>query len=274
MWCLSPDGPFDLSHVIPASCGNNELVLPSPIVCEHCNGSFKKIERVFAAEPEFNFKAALLGVPNARTGKPFTHDRFGVTEKLPPREPGTNRAFVAGVHLNLNMQDPPKLEVIPSLTVNEIEVPLPPVTTVTTLRWVELYSRSVYKILFEWYAHHYYVTGRIRETSPAPTDERFHGLRRFVKCGQPQGNPRMLIRWYETTNNTMDWWVDENSDVLLTEMNLMGTHYIGALAGNNAVAEQRLNELIERIPRPALVFSDNVRATGAIESSLTTLWRL
>ncbi len=53
---------------------------------------FKKIERVFAAEPEFNFKAALLGVPNARTGKPFTHDTFGVTEKLPPREPGTSRA--------------------------------------------------------------------------------------------------------------------------------------------------------------------------------------
>jgi hypothetical protein len=32
-----------------------------------------------------------------------------------------------------------------------------------TLRWLGLYSRSVHKMLFEWYAHHYYVTGQIPE---------------------------------------------------------------------------------------------------------------
>jgi hypothetical protein len=274
MWCLAtgPQVVYNLSHVIPASCGNNQLVLPPPIVCKRCNSSFGKIEQVFANEPEFNFKAALLGVPNARTGKPFTHDRFGVFKALPPRQPGASRDFDANV--NLNLHGGTRLEVVPRLTVNGINVPLPPVSVNISSRWLALYSRSVHKILFEWYAHHYYVTGQLPDRYDAPTNHRFTDLRRFVKRGQPMLTPRILVRWYEGTSNAMNFVIDGDSALLLTEMNLMGTHYVAALAEDNAVVKVALSHVAGQLPEPALIFAEDLLAIGTTGCSVRTTWKL
>jgi hypothetical protein len=247
------------------------LVLPPPIVCTKCNGSFRKIEQLFAEEPEFNFRAALLGPPNARTGKPFTHDRFGVAELLSRRDPETHRNYVADI--NLNLHGATQIELVPQLSINRIVPLLPSASVRVTSRWLGLYSRSVHKILFEWYAYLYYVTGQIPEQCGAPTDDRFNDIRRLVRCGEPQGKPRMVIRWHETIDNAMNFQIDSNSDVLLVEMNLLGTHYIAALVGDGAAAEEGLTELIPRVPGTALVFSDELRVTGPTGSSVTTIWR-
>jgi hypothetical protein len=271
IWCRTTDpaADYNLSHVIPASCGNEELVLPPPIVCSRCNGNFTKIEQAFAREPEFNFKAALLGVPNARTGKPFTHDRFGISEKLPPRASGESRSFTANI--NLNLHGLTQIEVVPNVTLNGVELSLPPVADPVTPRWLGLYTRAVYKILFEWYAHHYYVTGRIPSNHAEPTDEPFENICRFVKAQRYRG-PRLILRTHETIDDAMDYEINLDSNLMLTRMNLLGTHYVGALVGDNATIEVELSRIAQQAALPTLALGSTLRAYGTESGPRTTEW--
>ena len=255
----------DISHVVPASCGNETLVLPPPIVCKPCNHSFRKVEQAFADEPLFNFQASTLGVVHGRSGKRFAHDRYGlgdfITSHPSPRairiefeETMVGSAAleyaveveIAGVRKTIALQ---RLELIP--------------------RRLALLSRVIYKMLFEWYANAYYVKGK---DIPAPTDPVFNDVRSYAREGYPQNYVRPYLRFLTGMTDAMDFYVVREPPPLVFEMDLLGTHYCGALTGTRAEVLDAIRDRAGTVAVRSVVVADTVEVVDPGPHTIAGSW--
>ena len=225
LWCLTPTTGVasDMSHVIPASCGNEELVLPPPIVCKHCNRSFQKVEQAFAEEPLFNFQASTLGVVHGRTGRRFSHDRYGlgdlITSQAEPRD--------IRVEMDEKLVAATALEYEVDVVVNGDCARIPVNRLESTARRLTFLSRAVHKMLLEWYANCYYVKGY---DIPSPSHAIFNDVRAYARRGYPPNYVRPYLRFHAGISDAMDLYFVPTPEIVL-EMDLLGTHYCGALTG-------------------------------------------
>src|ERR1022692_3144061 len=270
IWCgaAGPDIVFDRSHVIPSSCGNEDLVLPPPIVCQKCNSSFTKLERTFADEPGFNFKATLLGIESGRGHRSFTHDRYGFGPVLSSIAARPNKHITATIEERQFGTD--ELEYVATLVIDDVQVDVPSVRLQTTPRWCRLYSRAIHKILLEWYAYLYYVRGRV--DGLAPTDSAFDALRAFVRNGYPQQLNRPVARRFVGLSDAMDLLILPAPELVLG-LDLMGTRYACALTGELEAVARLVLAVAESGPERTVLIHESFEVFDKGPYTISGVWK-
>ena len=135
------------------------------------------------------------------------------------------------------------------------------------------YSRAVHKMVFEWYAHHYYVTRRLCEYED-PEDPHFDPIRSYVRRGTPPNTVRAFARYGHGINDDKNLLVGRApNDGLLADINLMGTHWIGMLTGTGEEIARTIRKAAESADVPSLFFHEVVEGLGkGLGAPLTSTW--
>jgi len=194
IWCLEETPPSDRekadeSHVLHASLGNADHVLPRGIVCRGCNGySGAKVDPALIEFPPIQMTAALLEVMNTRRNRLFRDSVPGIGRiSDTPSEIIDVAIGVEPARLVLDLRRP---------IIGRCEKTFRP-------KDLRVLSRAVYKLLVESIALQLYVLGH-----PEPVDlfaSDFEHVRQWVRRGEPSGAARPWL-WQFPEQDLLQGW--------------------------------------------------------------------
>jgi len=257
IWCCEaiPAGDpekADESHVLHASLGNADHVLPRGIVCRPCNGYFaEKVDPALIEFPPIHTAAALLEVMNTRRNRLFRDAVPGIG-RIPdnPSEIIDVSIGVEPARFVLDLRQP---------IAGRYEKIYPP-------KDLRLLSRAVYKLLVESIALQVYVLGH-----PEPVDlfdSDFDHVRLWVRRGEPFGSARPWLWQFPTQDLLQGWRIEPLYRVRgrgFARLRVFGNWFFADVTSENRNVSSSLSE--DHRASDIFHFSDSIDRTAQMPAA-------